>query len=121
MRAYCYPLTRLDLLQFVLAWVIRQTEWTSIVQQTQLVNGSSFLEKKREKKEKMGRLPCYATISLQRSQNLDISLLHTKTFISSTFFAYSGAEGLEKSFTVQKKGAHREHRMNACMIIQQNS
>jgi len=50
-RAYCYPLNRLDLLRFVLAWAIRQTERTSIVQQTRWVNGSSFLKKKEEKWE----------------------------------------------------------------------
>lgn len=54
-RAYCYPLNRLDLLQFVLAWAIRQTERTSIVQQTRWVNGSSFLKKK--KRGESGKVP----------------------------------------------------------------
>lgn len=91
-RAYCYPLNRLDLLQFVLAWAIRQTERTSIVQQTRWVNGSSFLKKKREK---VGRIPCYATISLQGGQNLDISLLlHTKAVLSVLYLPERGADGL---------------------------
>lgn len=31
-RAYCYPLNSLDLLQVALVWEIRQIEQTSIVQ-----------------------------------------------------------------------------------------
>lgn len=45
-RAYCYPLNSLDLLQVALVWEIRQIEQTSIVQQTRWVNGSAFHSKK---------------------------------------------------------------------------
>lgn len=45
---YCYPLNRLVLLQCGLVWLIRQTERTSIVQQTRWMNGSSFLKKKKK-------------------------------------------------------------------------
>lgn len=64
-RAYCYPLNRLDLLQFVLAWAIRQIGRTSIVQQTRWVNGSSFLKKKRGES---GKVPILRNISLQRNK-----------------------------------------------------
>lgn len=94
-RAYCYPLNRLDLLQFVLAWAIRQTERTSIVQQTRWVNGSSFLKKEEKKEEKVGRFSCYATISLQGGQNLDTSLLfQTKAVLSVLYLPERGADGL---------------------------
>lgn len=64
-RAYCYPLNRLDLLQVVWAWAIRQTERTSIVQQTRWVNGRSFLKKTRGES---GKVPVLRNVSLQRNK-----------------------------------------------------
>lgn len=88
-RAYCYPLNSLDLLQVVLVWEIRQIERTSIVQQTRWVNGRAFLKKKEKK---VGRFPVYVTILLQSEHG-------HKSITSCIVILYAGEGAIKKRRT----------------------